>query len=152
MEEEKLNNFIKKAKEIYTRRPEIWCPYFSSYITLNSEGFNHLLYKPNRLPRNIDEQILKLSLIKKAIEVINKAGTLQEYRETIEKYENKSKDGFYKTSKVQYWGFHAILGNEKMIKIVVVIKKTGDGKMIFWSVLPHRKFKNQKLYTNDMED
>ena len=151
MHENKLNNLMTKSKEIYTKKPEIWCPYFSTKINLTADGFNHLLYKSNRQPRNVNEQILKLSLVKKAIEVIGKTGTLQEYRDAMEKTGKQSNDGFYKMSRVQYWGFHAILGIDKMIKIVVVIKKTGDGKLIFWSVLPHKKFNNQKLYTEGIE-
>jgi hypothetical protein len=69
----------------------------------------------------------------------------------MEKIDKQMRDGFYKMSRIQYWGFHAILGNEKMIKIVVVIKKIGDGKLIFWSVLPHKKFNNKKLYTEGIE-
>jgi hypothetical protein len=135
---EKLKLRIEKIKEIYNKTPEIWCPYFSANITLNSDGFNHLLNKPNRLPRNIDEQLLKLSLVEKALKIICKSGTLQEYRDRIEKTGKPARDGFYKTSRVQYWGFHAIVGEQKKIKIVVVLRKVGDGKIIFWSVLPHK--------------
>ena len=149
---EKLKNRIAIAKEIYTKNPEVWCPYFSSNVTLNSDGFNHLLNKPNRLPRNINEQLLKLSLVEKALNVIRKSGTLQEYRDRIEKVGKPSSNGFSKTSRVQYWAFHAILGDQKKIKIVTVLRKIGDGKITFWSVLPHKKFNNQKLYTEGIEE
>ena len=148
----KLKKQIEKSKEIYSRTPEIWCPYFASKVTLSSDGFNHLLYKPNRRPRNINEQLLKLSLLNKALEVVRKSGTLQEYRDKIESFGNPAKDGFRKTTRVQYWAFHAILGTERKIKIVVVLRKAGDGKLTFWSVLPHKKFNNQKLYTEGIEE
>ena len=148
----RLENSLEKARETYAKKSEIWCPYFSSHVTLNSDGFNHLLYKPNRQFRNIDEQLLKLSLLKKALGILQKSGTLQEYRDRIEKDIKQGRDGFYKTSRVQYWGFYAIVGSLKMIKIVVVVKKTGDGKLIFWSVLPYKKFKNQKLYSEGIEE
>lgn len=146
-----LKQQIEKSKAIYSRTPEIWCPYFSLKITLNSDGFNHLLYKPNRQPRNINEQLLKLRLVGKALEVIRKSGTLQEYRDKIEGVGVPAKDGFRKTNRVQYWAFHAILGVEKKIKIVVVLRKAGEGKLTFWSVLPHKKFNNQKLYEEGIE-
>ncbi len=149
---ERLKIKIEKTKEIYSKNSEIWCPYFSANITLNSDGFNHLINKPNRLPRTVDEQLLKLSLVKKALEVIHKSGTLQEYRDRMEKTGKPARDGFYKTSRVQYWGFHAIVGEQKKIKIVVVLRKIGDGKLTFWSVLPHKKFNNQKLYTDGIEE
>ncbi len=148
----KLRDLIKKSRELYSKEGEIWCPYFKEKVVLNSDGFNHLLNKPNRLPRNINEQILKLSLLKKAVSVIRVAGTIQEIRTVLQKVGEPSLAGFYNTKKVQYWGLHAILGQEKLIKIVVVIKKIGDGKPIFWSVLPYKRFNNQKLYSDEIID
>jgi hypothetical protein len=149
---ERLKGLIERSRAFYNAESESWCPYFKQKVTLNSDGFNHLQYKPNRQPRNIDEQILKLSLLKKAVTVIKCAGTVQEIRDTMERVGKPSRDGFYTAKKVQYWGFHAILGDQKLIKIVVVVKRTGDGKPIFWSVLPHKKFNKQKLYSEGIEE
>lgn len=40
----------------------------------------------------------------------------------------------------EYWGFDAIVGNEK-VKIRTVLRKIGDGNIIFWSVMPLVKLK-----------
>lgn len=152
MEHEKIKKAIEKAKAVYPLQGQIRCPYFKDNIILTSDGFNHLQYKGNRMLRNVDEQILKLTLLPKAIEVIKNAGTLQEYRSMAEKIGKKGKDGFYKTKNVEYWGFHAIMGSEYSKKIVVILKRVGNGKIIFWSVMPHRKFNNQKLYEEGIED
>lgn len=144
----KLKECLEKAKIIYIKNNEIYCPYFQNKITLNSDGFNHLQYKPNRMPRNVSAQIRKLTLLKKAIEIIPKIGTLQEYRMRTEKVGNKGKDKFFKTKQVQYWGFHAILG-EKKNKLIVVLKQVGDGKIIFWSVMSDNR---QKLYTDGIDE
>lgn len=147
-QENKLKSLIETSRLFYSSIAHVRCPYFQSEIVLNSDGFNHLLNKPNRQPRNVAEQLLKLSLLKKAIEVIRKSGTVQEIREQIERVGKPARDGFSKTKPVTYWGFHAIVGDEKKIKIVVVLKKLGDGNIMFWSVLPHKKFNSQKLYTD----
>ena len=152
MEQDKLKGVIEKAKGIYPLQGQIRCPYFQDNVILTSDGFNHLQYKGNRMLRNVDEQILKLILLPKALEIIKSAGTLQEYRKATEKVGKKSKDGFYKTKDVEYWGFHAILGKDHLRKIVVILKRVGNGKIIFWSVMPHRKFNNQKLYEEGIED
>ena len=152
MEQERLKQAIEKAKAQYPLQGQIHCPYFKQSIILTSDGFNHLQYKGNRMLRNVSEQILKLTLLPKALEVIKKAGTLQEYRQGIEKISKIGSDGFYKTKPVEYWGFHAILGQDYLRKIVVILKRAGDGKIIFWSVMPHRKFNNQKLYDDGIED
>lgn len=152
MDQDRLKEALERAKKVYPLQGQIRCPYFRDTITLTSDGFNHLQYKGNRMLRNVDEQILKLNLLPKALEVIKNSGTLQEYRKGIENSGKKGNDGFYKTKNVEYWGFHAIIGKDHLRKIVVVLKRTGDGKIIFWSVMPHRKFSNQKLYDEGIED
>ena len=78
-----LHTLVASSKAFYERCPAIRCPFFEGEVTLNADGFNHLLYKPNRQPRNVKAQALKLKLLKKAVRVIQKAGTLQEYRTTL---------------------------------------------------------------------
>ncbi len=148
----KLKKLIDKVQRLFAINKEIWCPYFESHVHLNADGMNHLLYRHDRAPRNIEEQILKLGLVSRALNVIANTGTLQELRDKVEKTGSPAKDGFYKTKHVRYWGFHAIVGDISMIKIVVVIKRVGDGKLLFWSVLPHRKFNNQKLYDEGIDE
>ncbi|MGB8815726.1 MAG: hypothetical protein WCC74_00600 [Minisyncoccia bacterium] len=142
----------QEAKEIFENQKTIYCPFFQTNVNLISDGFNHLQYKGNRMPRNIDEQRLKLTLLSKALQVIKSAGTLQEYRRGIEKIGKKGNDGFFKTKDVEYWAFHAILGKDYLRKIVVILKRIGDGQIIFWGVMPHKKFNNQKLYEDGIED
>ena len=55
---------------------------------------------------------------------------------------------------VEYWGFDAILGTEK-IKIRTVLRRVGDGNIIFWSVMPLTNLKKgsqRKLFTSGIED
>lgn len=147
IQKKKLGELLKKAEHAYNQNSELYCPFFSSKITLNSDGFNHLLYKPNRQIRDIKVQIIKLSLLKKALEIIPKAGTLQEYRDRLEKIGKKLGDGFYKTKRVQYWGFNALVDDNKHY-IRVIIKQIGDGKLTFWSVMPVDK----KSYSTGIEE
>jgi len=144
----KLGKCLEKAKILYSKNNEIYCPYFQQKITLNSDGFNHLQFKPNRMPRNVNAQIRKLTLLKKAIKIIPKIGTLQEYRVRTEKIGKKGKDKFFKTKQVQYWGFHSILLDNKS-KLIVVLKQIGDGKITFWSVMSSN---NQKLYKEGIDE
>jgi hypothetical protein len=90
-----------------------------------------------------------LTLLKRALQIIPRFGTLQEYRIQIEKIDKKDKNGFYKTKNVQYWGFHHIYGEEKRNKIIVVLKQVGDGKIIFWSVMSENR---GKMYEDGIED
>jgi hypothetical protein len=146
------HTLVKTSRELYDTSSEIHCPYFKSTIALTSDGFNHLLHKPNRQPRNIKEQRLKLRLLKPGLHILNNAGTVQEYRTTLEKWGSPGKDGFSKTKQVEYWGFHDIIGKNPMILIRSIVRKIGDGKLHFWSVMPIGKIGKQKIYKDGMED
>jgi hypothetical protein len=147
----RLKRLVEKVQGIFSVKKEIWCPYFKTHVHLNADGMHHLMYRQDRIPRNINERLLKLALVPKALQIISNSGTLQEIRVRVERSGPPAKDGFYKTKEVKYWGFHAIVGSSNMIKIVVVVKKVGEGNFVFWSVLPHRKFNNQKLYDEGIE-
>jgi len=54
---------------------------------------------------------------------------------------------------VNYWVFIAIVGEENQIKVKTILRRVGDGNIIFWSVMPYSKLRNgQKLYSGDIED
>ena len=53
---------------------------------------------------------------------------------------------------VEFWGLVAIIGR---FKIRVVLRRVGDGNIIFWSVMPYSKIKNgqqKKMFTEGLED
>lgn len=141
-----LHKLIIDSRKLYEKEKTILCPFFNAQVTLNADGFNHLLNKPNRQPRNVEEQKLKLRLLKKALKIIKKAGTLQEERLQLEKVGKPGSDGFTKTKNVQYWAFHDIVGEKKRFKIRVILRRVGDGNIAFRSVAPDGKIDKQRLY------
>src|SRR3989344_4936413 len=146
-----LHGILSEAKAAYEARQTIHCPYFNNDVALTSDGFNHLTHKPNRQPRNVNEQKLKLRLLKKALRVIRKTGTLQEYRRNMEAFGKSGKDGFTKMKQIEYWAFHDIVGEKKRFLIRVIVRRIGDGKIHFWSVMPHGKIERQRLYQEGIE-
>ena len=152
-----MSNFTQftcseKAKKIYEAANKISCPYFGFDIILNSDGFHHLQFSARR-ERNKDEQFLKFALLPLALKVIKKSGTVQEMRSDLKSIGKKNKDGFAIMKMVNYWAFIAIVGEENKIKIKTILRRVGDGNVIFWSVMPYLKLKNgQKLYSGDIEN
>lgn len=144
----------EKAKAIYISQNSIYNPYLKTQIILNSDGFHHLQFSARR-ERNKKEQLLKFNLLPLIFSVIKKSGTLQEYRKNLMPIGKKSKkDGFRQTKTVEWFGFLAIVGNSQ-IKIKVVLRRVGDGNIIFWSVMPYSKLKRgetQKLFSNNIEN
>ena len=142
----------EKAKEIFISQRSVYNPYFKSQVFFNSDGFHHLQFSARR-ERNKKEQLLKFSLLPLAINIIKHSGTLQEYRTGLVAVSKKGKDGLRRMKETEYWGFVAIVGQSKIIKIRVVLRRVGDGNIIFWSVLPHTKIRGgQKLYVDGIED
>jgi hypothetical protein len=146
-----LQEIMKGAKKAYDAHETIPCPFFGQEVTLNAEGFYHLTHKPNRQPRNVNEQKLKLRLLKKALRVIRVAGTLQEYRKSMEPSGEPDAKGFRRMKQIEHWAFHHIVGEKKQFLIRVIVRRIGDGKLHFWSVMPHGRIDKQKLYQEGIE-
>ncbi len=148
--------FIKvkeRAESLYLAKKEIYCPYFQKKIILNSDGFHHLQFSSRR-ERTKNEQFLKFRLLPLALGIVEKSGTIQEYRKILMPIGKKSKqDGFVKMKEVEFWGLVAIVG-EKSRKIKTILRRVGDGNIIFWSVMPYSKIKNgeQKMFMEGIEE
>ncbi|MFH0803789.1 MAG: hypothetical protein V1877_01585, partial [Candidatus Tagabacteria bacterium] len=139
-DEEYFNGKKEKARAIYDAQRNIYNPYFGSEIIFNADGFHHLQFSARR-ERNKKEQILKFSLLPLAFKIIKNSGTLQEYRKRMGLVGKKSKrDGSQLMKQIEYWGFIAIAGESK-IKIRVILRRVGDGNIIFWSVMPYSNLK-----------
>jgi len=152
IDKEKFKETKERARKLFEKNNKVFCPYFNADIVLNSDGFHHLQFSARR-ERGKAEQLLKFNLLSLALNIIKKSGTVQEYRKTIQPFGKKKNDGFTLMKKVYFWAFIAIIGEERKIKIKTVVKKIGDGNIIFWSVMPYLKLKSgQKLYSDDIED
>jgi len=153
MDLEYFKKRLEETRQLYNLKKSINNPFLKSEVILNSDGFHHLQFSARR-ERNKEEQLLKFNLLPLAFHVIKNSGTLQEYRKELVMIGKKStREGLRPTKMVDYWGFIAIMGSSSQIKIKVVLRKIGDGNIIFWSVMPYTKLKGgQKLFTDNIED
>ncbi|HEC30786.1 MAG TPA: hypothetical protein ENI66_02105 [Candidatus Yonathbacteria bacterium] len=150
-EQEYYKKHKNKAENVFKKIDTIRCPYFEGSVTFNSDGFHHLRFLPNGRERKHKAQLLKFKLLPFAKHIIAKSGTIQEYRTQLVAVGRKGKrDGLQKTKQAEYWGLYAIVGEDKRIRIRVILRRVGDGKIIFWSVMPDMNLKSGKLYKNDI--
>lgn len=143
----------QRARSIYLARREIYSPYFKTKVVLNSDGFFHLQFS-SRKPRDKREQLFKFGLLPLGLEVIEKSGTIQEYRKVLAPIGKKTiKDGAIPMKEVEYWGLVAIIGKKK-IQVKTILRRVGDGNITFWSVMLSSKMKNgkQKIFSEGIED
>jgi len=149
----RFDELRQKAEDLYKKQDEIRCPYFNQSIVLNSDGFHHLQFHNNRRERNKREQLLKFRLLPLALQVIEKSGTIQEYRKLLIPVGKASKrDGMRKMKEAQYFGLYAIVGEREQVRIRVVLRRVGNGNTTFWSVMPGSKLKDPKLYKKGITD
>jgi hypothetical protein len=89
------------------------------------------------------------------LEVIRKAGTVQEYRRIWQPIGKPSaRDGARPVKEVEYWGFIAILGT-RPTKIRVILRRVCTGNITFWSVMRGSKILRdggQRLAPDGLED
>jgi hypothetical protein len=144
----------EKARKVYRAKRTIYNPYLDCEVVLNSDGFHHLQFSSRR-ERNKKEQLLKFRLLPLALETIRRSGTLQEYRHHLEPLGRSTARGETTLKKVEYWAFVSILGpHEGPVKLRTVLRRVGDGNIIFWSVMPYMRFRKgeQRLSTAGIED
>lgn len=123
-----IHDLKNTRKAFYDSVVSVFCPILNDTVFFNSDGFNHLLYESNRMPRNIGEQFMKLQCLPHAPEVIKKCTVITDTRKMRRKIKGKWKSG------VRYELVHEV---KKDIKIRVVVEKIGTGKHNFWSIMPH---------------
>lgn len=123
----------------YTRYKSIvsvFCPILNETVYFGGVGFKHLLYENDGLPRNINEQYLKLKCLIHAPYVIKNCKTVSSTRVIKKKVKGKMKE---------VTRFALICEVRKGIKMRVIIEKTGlTGKHQFLSIMPNDK---QSKYT-----
>lgn len=114
----------EQAESIYVQEEYITCPAFPERIYLTAEGFNHLIFKKSRQPRERQLQIVRFRQLPRALMLIKRTTTYQEYEEVVTR----------KSIKIHYWGIIAIIDG---YKIKVILRKIGNkGRLHFWSVIP----------------
>ena len=130
------NKLKNQAYKKYKGIEEVYCPYLKTQVRFNSKGFWHTGRNKKRL-RPV--QLLRFKLLLFAVKLLKITATLQEI-ETIRK------------KRRVYYGFIAIISGWK---IKVIVKKTGKGKPIFWSIIPNwttnKKRDRLLLHKGDME-
>ena len=110
---------LKKRRAEYKTYTPLFCPCLGEWITFNSNGFNHLRFHTDRKVRSLSEQIHKLNFLPHVRTAIKEA---------------KMTEGYRKINGAEYWALLMTIGKGNL-KIRVIIRRIGKGKMCFWSVM-----------------
>ena len=115
-----------KARNTYNGFPRrVYCATIKEYVYFNAEGFHHLSYDGLGHRRTIAETVHKLLLVPHIPAVLKAAKEVRHKR--------LRENGIGKIQKAtEYWGISAQIQG---IRIKVVLKRTGAGRVIFWSIM-----------------
>ncbi|NCO25214.1 hypothetical protein GW901_01635 [Candidatus Parcubacteria bacterium] len=135
---EKFNELKDLTKLNYDKTGYVYSPALQASIIFNSDGFHHLRYDNNRSERSKKAQESKFIYFDKAVEILKKSITIQEYRRSICTIGGCDRSGFRKTKIIEWFGFFAIVSFSKRIRVNVVVRRIGEenGQYHFWSVMP----------------
>ncbi len=146
-----LDNFKKKRDEaevFYKSIGSFECPALRAQIHFTSKGFNHLRYSGPSNERKKSVQLKKFQQLKRAVDILKKTTTVQEYRRSLMPVGSKRKSGLRKTSIVEWFAFFAITDFSQQYRVKVIVRRVGgeDGNFHFWSVIPHWTLSNGVRY------
>ncbi|MDZ4217081.1 MAG: hypothetical protein U1C97_02060, partial [Candidatus Gracilibacteria bacterium] len=95
--------------------------------------------------RNQKNQMKRFELLKYLKPVLEGMKYYQEYLERKQAVKVKrNKTIFLEFRVVKYWAFVAVIKDR--IRIKVILKKIGDGTIIFWSIVPSWKLRGYKEF------
>jgi len=128
----KFRELLKIRKGEYKTIVPVYCPCLRTYVNFNSNGFMHLRFHIDGTPRKEKEQMHKMGLLPLVIPVI-KLATSAEYQKRFSPIGRKRLDGKSILKEVEYWALVASVGKQP-VKVKVILRKIGNGKIHFWSV------------------
>lgn len=125
-----------KAVEIFQQNKKITSPAFWE-IRITPEGFGHIEWKNKNHKRPIRESYVRYLCFTHIVHILNHSKLYQEFRETLQTVEIKKKGKKNRENKiVHFYGFVAIVNNNKNRVKIVVRKVDGWNHVEFVSVIP----------------
>jgi hypothetical protein len=136
--QKRLEKIKEKAEDNYKQINKVFCPFLKRKVHFNTKGLDHIKFKGWNKTRLAHDQYLRLKFLHLAPAILEKSGTLQEYKETPNLERMKINSRWEKRMvPVKYYGFVAILRYE--IRVKVIIKEVSGGQPYFWSIIPYWK-------------
>ena len=122
-----VREIYRKTKKLYKNLKSCFCNSLNEEVYFTSDGLNHVLYYRRR-PRSQKERYYRAGLIKHLIKVITQANSAMVSIKSTE-------------PKVVTWAITYKLGQKE---IKVILRKIGNGKLHFLSVMAKKTTKKPK--------
>lgn len=144
---------VREVAELYYKSLDsVFCPAINDYVSFGmSDGFHHIIHKSKGNIRDQKEQMMRFKLLRRGVSLIELTTTFQEFEESTMSVKvkiNKTRTIVQKS--IKYWGLIAIINDRK---IKVILRKIGNGKIQFWSIIPAwtTSYKRDRKYIRMMK-
>ena len=138
MNPEKWREIKARIRTEYKKTKSVYCPCLGEDVMFNADGFRHLFSHVSGKRRIVKEQMYKLVLFPLAKRVIAEAKKVDIHREKYVRIRRKKSVG---EKKVEYWALSGCVDKRKIVKVKVILRRVGDGNVIFWSIMRIKKQK-----------
>jgi len=139
IEKTTFNVFVNQQRQVYKNIVSVKCPVLGGKVYFTSDGFAHLIYESNRVPRKLSEQYLKLiSFIKYVPKILLTGNKIEEIRCISRKIKGKLTKTLY----------YEVTGFYKNKKLGVIVERRGEGRLKFKSVIPYYNRRKTKSPSN----
>jgi hypothetical protein len=129
------DGFITEAKRRYKEiRSPVRCICLNQDIHFNADGFHHLVFTGLGKPRTLREVRFKARLIPLIVPVLRTADNASYEKRMVRESRRKGAPMMI----AEFWGIEASVGKDP-VSVRVIVKRVGDGRLFFWSVMLGRK-------------
>lgn len=119
---------LRKRKESYNTTKNIYCPFLKEVVYFNNKGFFHATHKSNKTFRRRSDSIRRLNLLPLIYDCIKSCSDFENEPRVTPKNNPKNRTG---QEFIEYELQHRV---NKHFKVVVVLKRIGNGRLYYWSV------------------
>ncbi|MEN9605023.1 MAG: hypothetical protein RJB39_708 [Candidatus Parcubacteria bacterium] len=132
--EEQFINAKTCGEELYKTFKGVYCPYFQEEVVFNAKGLEHLKFKQKNQARIVEDQYIRLKILKFAPEVLKQTRTIQGISEQkVFELQRSNHRNHHILVDAMYYEFVAII---TQVRVRVIVKQIGTGPKYFWSIIP----------------
>lgn len=122
---------LEKYRKIYNQFDKIYCHCLKTDIFFNAKGFHHLRFEVSGRPRSKAVTRSRIVLLPLVMPVIRKA---KDFDTRVRENVRVSRKRRVARKTIIYFTLIERVGKRKT-KVKVILRRVGNGKIIFWSVM-----------------
>jgi len=126
---------VKKRRAKYDTVKNIYCPFLKEIVFFNNKGFFHATHSSDKTFRKRADSVRRLNLLPHIYDCIKYCSEFEYEPRVTPKNDKRNR---HNKEIVEYELRHRV---NKSFKVVVVLKRIGNGRLYYWSVYNNNQTK-----------